>query len=116
MSLREARCIFTQLMATLIQQARSMGYECAAAEVSRDPRVAALNARSGKGVSNSLHLSGLAIDLLLYKDGKYLDRTEDHAFLGAWWKKQHPNCRWGGDIKSRPDGNHYSFTLWDGRI
>lgn len=110
--LRTARVTFTRLLARLIDKAFELGYEAAAAEVSRDPRIAALNAASGAGISNSLHLSGLAIDLLLYKGGKYLDQTEDHRPLGEWWEKQHPNCRWGGRFK---DGNHYSFTIWEGR-
>lgn len=116
MTLREARCTFTVLMAKLVLEANARGFQTAGNELVRDARIAKLNAQSGAGVSNSLHLSGLAIDLLLYKNGVYLTRTEDYKGLGEWWKQQHPNCRWGGDIKSRPDGNHFSFTLWEGRI
>jgi len=116
-TLREARCKFTMLQALLVLRALDMGFEVAGGELVRDARVAALNAKSGSGISNSLHVQGLAIDLHLYKDGKYLSETESHRPLGEWWKQQDEHCRWGGDIAHRPDGNHYSFNPFeDGRI
>jgi hypothetical protein len=110
MTLREARCAFTALLPNLIRQAHALGLECAAGEIQRDPRVAALNARSGRGIRRSVHLQGLAIDLHLYRGGRYLTLTEDHQQLGEWWEKQHPKARWGGRWG---DGNHYSFE-WQG--
>ncbi len=107
MTLREQRCLFTQLLAKLIQQAAALGYECSLEEVKRSAAQAAANAASGKGIKNSLHLQGLAADLNLYKDGIYLPNTEAHAKLGEWWEKQHPLNRWGGRFG---DGNHYSST------
>jgi len=111
MTLREARCAFTALLPNLIRKAHELGFECAAGEIQRDPRIAQLNAKSGKGISNSLHLIGLAGDLHLYKQGVYLSHTEDHRQLGEWWERQHPLARWGGRWG---DGNHYSFE-WQGR-
>ena len=55
-----------------------------------------------------LHPKKLAIDLNLFKHGKYLIKTEDHAFLGKFWKSLDSMCTWGGDFK-RKDGNHYSY-------
>lgn len=111
MTLREQRCLFTIYLARLITKAREMGYQVAIGETVRSIEQARANAASGKGISNSLHLSGLAVDLNLYDStGKYLDKTEDHAPLGAWWKTLDPACRWGGDFKTRPDGNHYSLS------
>jgi hypothetical protein len=111
MTLREARCAFTALLPLLIRQAHALGLECAAGEVQRDPRTALLNAKTGKGIANSVHLQGLAIDLHLYRGGRYLTQTEDHQQLGEWWERQHPLARWGGRWG---DGNHYSFE-WQGR-
>lgn len=113
MTLREARCLFSHHVALLIMEAQHLGFEVAIGEVVRDQRTAAANAAAGKGISNSVHLLGLAVDLNLYRDGKYLTLTSDHAELGAWWKAQHPLFRWGGDF-TRQDGNHYSMT-WGGR-
>jgi len=55
---------------------------------------------------NSLHYKRLAIDLNLFKDGKYLTETKDHEPLGSFWKSI--GGSWGGDFKNK-DGNHYSL-------
>jgi hypothetical protein len=62
------------------------------------------------GVMNSVHQLSLAVDINLFKDGKYLNKSEDHKRFGEWWEKQHELARWGGRWG---DGNHYSFT-WNG--
>lgn len=112
MTLREQRCLFTLQLARLILKAAEMGFQCAVGEVQRDARVAKLNAQTGAGISNSLHLDGLAVDLHLYDStGRYLADTGAHAPLGAWWEAQDPAHRWGGRFG---DGNHYSRTP-DGR-
>lgn len=113
MTLREARCLFTRLLCQLIGEAIRQGFEVAIGEVTRDARMAQLNAQQGKGISNSLHLVGLAADLNLYRQGVFLGDTASHSTLGAYWKELHPSCRWGGDFK-RQDGNHYSLS-WEGR-
>lgn len=111
MTLREQRCLFSLYVSRLIAKATEMGYHVAIGEATRSPEQARLNAQKGTGSVNSLHIIGLAVDLNLYDSkGKYLDKTEDHAPLGAWWKSLDPNNRWGGDFKSRPDGNHYSYS------
>ncbi len=113
MTLREARCLFTSLVPHLITKALELGYEAAIGEVVRDNRIALMNAKSGAGIANSLHLVGLALDLNLYRDGVYLAGSESHHELGTYWKSLDQLCRWGGDFK-RQDGNHYSLT-WEGR-
>ncbi|MEN6622064.1 MAG: M15 family peptidase [Smithella sp.] len=60
-----------------------------------------------KHMKGSLHYDGLAIDIDLYKDGKYLDKTEDHKVFGEFWESLSPLCCWGGRFK---DGNHYSIA------
>lgn len=57
----------------------------------------------------SLHYEGLAVDIVLTKDGKILDKTEDHTVFGVFWESLSPLCCWGGRFSS-PDGGHYSVT------
>jgi len=67
-----------------------------------------------KHMPNSLHYDGLAMDIILTKDGKVLDKTEDHKTFGDFWEGLHADCFWGGNgIKPdglKYDGNHYSVT------
>lgn len=115
MTLNEMQFLFARLVAELLRKAVELGFEVTLGEAYRDPRWAKQLAATGAGSVNSLHCEKLAIDLNLFKqrdDGsfEYMSRTEEHAPLGAWWKQQHPLCRWGGDFSSRPDGNHYSLA------
>jgi hypothetical protein len=54
---------------------------------------------------NSDHYDRLAIDLNLFKNGKYLPNTEDHKPLGDFW--EFLGGTWGGRWK---DGNHYAWS------
>lgn len=114
MTLREKQSKFAVLAAKLILQAQAMGYQVTLGEALRTPEQAAINARRGTGTLTSLHISQLAIDLNLFRDGKWLKKSEDHLPLGKWWEGQDPDCRWGGRFKdhegkAKPDGNHYSL-------
>lgn len=109
MNLREKRCLFTRLLAQLIEHAYALSYEVSLEEVKRSQAQANANAVSGAGISNSLHLDGLAADLNLYINGEYQAASESHQALGDYWKSLHPLCRWGGDFRPRRDGNHYSL-------
>ena len=57
------------------------------------------------GKSNSLHKLSLAIDILLFKNGEYLQRTEDYEPLGIYWETI--GGSWGGRFG---DGNHFSLA------
>ena len=103
--------LLAECLVRLLQFAWRKGFTARINEVKRDPRIAQLNAQSGAGIKNSLHLDGLAVDLNLFLGGKYLPDTEDHRALGEYWESLHPLCRWGGRFN---DGNHYSIT-WQGR-
>jgi len=100
---------FAQSVARLIQKASQLGYGVTFGEAYRTPEQAALNAAKGSGISNSLHTERLAIDLNLFKDGRYITDGEGHRELGAWWKTLGPMYRFGGDFK-RADWNHYSIS------
>lgn len=112
MTYREARCRFTEALCGLVIQAKNLGYEIAFNEVmdrvtEKDPTT--------DHMKGSLHELGLAADMDLYKDGKYLDKTEDHLPLGEWWEARGKELglplTWGGRFR---DGNHYSLS-WGGR-
>jgi hypothetical protein len=62
--------------------------------------------RRAYGESRSAHKQRLAIDLNLFRDGKFLSLTEDHAPLGKFW--QSLGGTWGGEFN---DGNHYSLAF-----
>lgn len=98
----------------MIQKADEMGYAVTFGEAYRTPEQAALNAAKGSGISHSLHTERLAIDLNLFKDGRYITDGEGHAELGRWWKALSPDHRWGGDFVKLKDFNHYSLST-DGK-
>lgn len=53
---------------------------------------------------NSCHYYKLAADLNLFKDGRYLTKTEDHKPFGEYWESL--GGAWGGHFG---DANHYSL-------
>lgn len=103
MTLGQKQRLFTRLVGRLIEHAYSQGYELTFGATFR-----AREWGVGKMPERSLHAQRLAVDFNLFKDGKFLTRSEDHLPLGEWWEKQHPLCRWGGRFRA-PDGNHYSM-------
>lgn len=112
--LLQRRLLFTRLLPRLIDRAIALSYGCTINEVLRDPKVAQWNAAQGMGISNSLHLVGLAVDLNLFMpDGTYIKNEVGHTALGAYWKALDPRCAWGGDFTKR-DWNHYAIT-YEGR-
>ncbi|EPS6889646.1 M15 family peptidase, partial [Providencia stuartii] len=86
MTLGEKQRKFTRMIADLIIFAYDNGYELTFSEAYRTPEQAALNAKSGSGIKNSLHTQRLAVDFNLFKDGKYLTQTTDHKLLGEYWE------------------------------
>jgi len=94
MSLREKQSKFVHMVSLLIAFAYQNGYELTFGDAW---------ARSGHK-RHSLHYDRLAIDLNLFRDGKYLIKTEDHWKLGEFW--EFLGGSWGGRFD---DGNHYSL-------
>ena len=107
MKLGEKQELFSQLLAQLILFAYANGYKIRMGQVERSKEEAARNAKKGIGIANSLHTQRLAADLYLFKDGKYLTKTEAYRPLGEFWQSLHPLCCWGGLFN---DGNHFSIT------
>lgn len=96
MTLRAQQSEFAKMVAYLILYAYYLGYDITFGDA---------YATSGHS-KNSFHYKRLAIDLNLFKDGKYLTETSDHLPLGEHWESM--GGTWGGRFKN-PDGNHYSL-------
>lgn len=108
--LRRKQSAFVQLVGRLIAHAYAEGYELTFGEAYRSPEEAARLARIGAGITKSLHTDRLAIDLNLFKDGRYVTTTEHYRPLGEWWEAQSTpelECCWGGRFR---DGNHFSVS------
>lgn len=105
MTLRQQQSRFARKVADLIIQAEAMGFEVTLGDAYRDPRVhGAFGEKKAYGSAKSFHKQRLAIDLNLFKDGKFLQGTDAHRPLGEWWESQ--GGTWGGRFN---DGNHYSW-------
>lgn len=105
MTLREKQSKFVLMIVQLINKATEMGYELTLGDAYRDPRLHGnIGEKKGYGHSKSCHKLRLAIDLNLFKNGKYLEGTEAHRPLGEWWESI--GGSWGGRFN---DGNHYSL-------
>lgn len=97
---------FTRMLADLINFAYANGYELTVGDAYRDPRLhGEMGVKKGYGHASSNHKQRLAMDFNLFKDGKFLQSTEDHRPLGEYWESI--GGSWGGRF-SNPDGNHYS--------
>ena len=109
MTLGEKQRKFAIKIAKHIQWLYTQGYEVSLGDAFRDPRVHGKMGEDPKkayGHPRSKHKQKLALDINLFKDGKYLSSTEAHRFSGEMWKQR--GGTWGGDFDP-PDGNHYSW-------
>jgi len=97
MRLGEKQELFMQLFPALINKAHELGFKIRGGDLYRDPRVhGKIGEKVGYGHRNSCHKLKLATDLNLFKDGKFLQDTEDQKQLCFWCESLHPLCRWGG--------------------
>jgi D-alanyl-D-alanine carboxypeptidase len=101
-TIRQKQSKFVHMIALLILHAEQKGYEITFGDAYRDPRVK-------YGHPMSLHRSRLAVDLNLFRDGRYLFSTKSHLPLGEYWESI--GGTWGGRFQ---DGNHYSLE-YEGR-
>lgn len=105
----EKQACFTQNIASLLQFINSKGFFVTFGEAYRTPEQAALYAKSGKGIIDSLHIRRLALDLNLFdKDGVYITDYDFYEPFGEYWETLHHLNRWGGRFK-RVDSNHFEM-------
>ncbi len=116
MTLTEKRQDFAFMVYRLIKFAYDHGYKLALGETKRTVEQQKLYVEQGKSKTmDSKHLDGLAIDVSAWKDGKYLDKTEDYKYLGLFWESI--GGRWGGRFGDNPateaiegwDGGHFEL-------
>ena len=110
MTLLEQQQCFTRNVGLLIGFAYAYGYALTFGEAYRTPEQAALNAKSGKGIANSLHCDRLAVDLNLFKDGQLLCGAYGYSALAQYWLTLHSGNRWGGNFTTC-DYGHYSMEF-----
>ena len=126
MTLGQKQELFAGLLPQLITRAYEMGFRVRLQELRRGKEQAEYNAthcgfckkeeiRHGRnvdhefkaiGIKNSLHCDGLALDLVLFRDGKPLWATKRYRELGEYWEALHELCAWGGRFD---DGGHFSI-------
>ncbi|EJZ0211713.1 M15 family metallopeptidase [Escherichia coli] len=106
MKLSEKQQLFAVMIADLIHWAQEHGYRLTFGEAYRTPEQAALNAKTGKGIRNSLHTLRLAVDFNLFINGECQTDTDAYRPLGEYWESI--GGTWGGRF-SRADGNHFSL-------
>ena len=106
MTLGDKQREFTRHFRILLQHIEAAGYEGTLGDAYRSPKAFGEMGEPGPyGRDRSAHKNRLAVDLNLFKDGLYLDQTEDHRPIGEYWEALHPENVWGGRFQ---DGNHYS--------
>ena len=94
MTLRQQQSKFARMVPLLILYAYEQGYEITFGDAW---------AHDGH-IKGSFHYKRLAIDLNLFREGRYLSSTESHSPLGEFWESI--GGSWGGRWN---DGNHYSL-------
>jgi hypothetical protein len=106
-ALLDAQMKLTRLLPKLLVYAHTSGYEVTLGDAYRDPRVHGdFGEKKSYSAAYSNHKRRLAIDLNLFRDGKFLQMTEDHRPLGEFWESI--GGYWGG---RHGDGNHYSIEF-----
>ena len=92
--------------AKLIMYIYSQGYECTFGDAFRTHEQAQIYAKIGSGIVNSKHCERLALDLNLFKDGKYVFDEKEWEQFGIYWEKLCVHNVWGGRFVHRNDPNH----------
>lgn len=109
MDLFTKQTIFSHNVAHLLEYLFKEGYQTTLGEAWRTPEQAQWDAQHGTGIINSLHCQRLAIDLNIFKDGKYLNDFKSYEPIGIYWESLDKDNRWGGRFK-RVDLDHFEMN------
>lgn len=96
-TLRQKQSRFARMVVRLLLHAELLGYEYTFGETER-------HQDAEHGHPKSLHKIRLAIDIHIFRKGRYLRSTAAHKPLGHFWEQM--GGAWGGRFD---DGNHYSL-------
>ena len=108
MTLSEKQCVFFNMVSLLGIEATNRGLKIKLTEWFRSPEKQLKLLRAGKTWTlNSAHIHGLAIDIAIIKDGRYIVDGESYRPLGEYWKEL--TGIWGGDWKVK-DYCHFEYT------
>jgi len=109
-TLREKQAIFHRCLARLILWAWEQGIEVVVSELYRDPnRQLALFHQGKTRTLNSLHLQGLAADLLVIRNKvPVLRDVEEYHILGRKWEEM--GGIWGGRWQTLNDIFHFEYS------
>lgn len=99
---------FAKMIPSLLSKAFELGYEVKILECQRTKAQANANAEASIGISRSLHLDCLAIDLALFKGTQYLTEFKDYLPLGEFWESI--GGSWGGRFHN-VDSDHFSLMF-----
>ena len=109
MTLLEKQQEFAQRVAVFLLWLSKNGYSVTLGEAWRSDAEAKINAAEHIGIADSLHRLRLAIDLNLFKGGRFLSATADYQAAGAAWEAlsttEALGC-WGG---TWGDADHFSI-------
>lgn len=105
MTLSDKRALLADDLAALREYAKTLGLKTAIDEVKRTMEQQALYIKAGRSkTTNSMHLKGLAVDLVVYGPKGYVGLLPaDEAWwtmkpLGLFWESLRPENRWGGNF------------------
>jgi len=107
-SLREKQAKFLVCVSKLVAFAYSQNIKICVLEWYRTKERQEQLVKEGKSwTMNSKHISGLAVDLGILKDGNISWDYKDYEQLGEYWEK-HLGQTWGGNWKQK-DCVHFEY-------
>jgi D-alanyl-D-alanine dipeptidase len=110
MTLREKQSRFAELVSEFLTWLYSSGYEVTFGEVYRPDHMQKWYFDNGFSTTmNSLHNKKLAIDLNIFKNGKWITDKNDLINIGTKWEAMDNNNRWGGFWKKPQDTDHFQY-------
>jgi hypothetical protein len=92
---------------SLISFATSKGFQVTGGELERTAEQAALNAKNGTGIANSMHCIRRAIDLNFYLGGVLKSDKASLEVIGKYWESL--GGTWGGRFTKYDDSRHFEM-------